>query len=93
MRTNTQVPKGMERIVDMWREHQCVDCRKGDWSKCNVNEKTPFFIEGPSGERKYFCFAGCMMLKILRDMGYNSLETFIVKQFDRRGHYDKLSID
>jgi hypothetical protein len=83
--------RDIQWIVDMWKSYQCAPCRNGDRSKCGATlENAMAFVEKPNGEREYFCFAGCMLLRVLEIAGYNGLNKVICQQFDEEGHYEKL---
>lgn len=74
-----------DKILEMWKEEQCDDCRNG--RSCSANkENAACYTVDEDGNEKYYCFIGCMLLQ----MDEESRNKVIRSQFDVNGHYEKL---
>ena len=74
-----------QKLRDLLKEWQCDACKVGDYSKCNhTKEDAKAFIQNrETGEIKYFCCIGCLLLQLET----NELKRIVEDTFNRDGDY------
>jgi len=76
----TSEDSAWNQFREMWRAEQCEACQAEGPGACSCTKENAvaFMEDVETGERKYFCCVGCMLLQ----MNDHQLKRFTERQFE-----------